>query len=66
MKRATYILALLLTMSSLSGCSLIGDIFKGGFIFGVILAVIIGLIIWALSSFTSQNLQEETSEPIKL
>ncbi|WP_158827924.1 hypothetical protein [Mucilaginibacter lacusdianchii] len=56
MKKLLLALFVLFSTFTLSGCQLIGDVFKGGFIFGIILAVIIGLIIWALSSFSSENL----------
>jgi len=40
----------LIVLSSLSSCELIGNIFKGGMYFGIILVVVVvGLIIWLLS-----------------
>ena len=42
--------AAILLISSLSSCELIGNIFKGGMYFGIILVVVVvALIIWLLS-----------------
>ncbi|QQL49504.1 hypothetical protein [Mucilaginibacter ginkgonis] len=39
----------LILMSTLSGCGLMEDAFKAGVIFALIIAAIIGAIIWALN-----------------
>lgn len=52
MKRInTFIFAcLLITISTLSSCQAIGDIFKAGFWGGIIVAaIVVGVIIWLIS-----------------
>ena len=40
----------MLLMTTLSSCELIGDIFKGGMYFGIILVVVVvALVIWLIS-----------------
>ncbi len=40
----------LLFMTTLSSCELVGDIFKGGMYFGIILVVVVvALVIWLIS-----------------
>jgi len=42
-----------LAMTALSGCSVIGGIFKAGFVVGILAVIIvIALIIWLISMFT--------------
>ncbi len=50
--RFTYISFLLLILFSLSGCEIIGDIFKAGVWVGIILVVlVIALIFWLIKKF---------------
>ncbi len=50
-KNSTYSVLLLVILSTLSSCDLITGIFKGGVYVGVILVlVVVGLIIWLISS----------------
>jgi len=45
----------LILISSLSSCELIGNIFKGGMYFGIILVVVVvALIIWLISKMGSR------------
>ncbi len=54
--RNLYNLIALSTLTLLSGCELVGDIFKAGAYTGIfIVVVIIALIVWLLSKFRSRS-----------
>ena len=48
MKKAILPIALLLMAISFSGCGMMEDAFKAGFIIALIIAAVIGLLIWIL------------------
>jgi hypothetical protein len=55
MKRISLVSALFI-ITLLSGCQIIGDIFKAGAYTGIIAVIIvIALVIWLFSKFTNRN-----------
>lgn len=54
MKKINIIAAMALMVSMLSGCQLVGDIFKAGVWAGIIIVVVVVfLLIWLISKFRS-------------
>ncbi|MHB1178121.1 MAG: hypothetical protein ACYCZO_07290 [Daejeonella sp.] len=54
--RNSYVIVALFVLTLLSGCELVGDIFKAGAYTGIfIVVVIIALIIWLLSKFRGRG-----------
>ena len=54
--RKLYTLTALLTLTILSSCELVGDIFEAGAYTGIIIVIIIlALVIWLFSKFRSRS-----------
>jgi hypothetical protein len=56
MKNSLYVLLFVMTSISLSGCELVGDIFKAGVWVGILaVAAVIGLIIFLISKLSGKK-----------